>query len=97
MEAKEKAFELVEKAKKFAHANLLSFRQESFNISCKGICFICLDEVIRECNRETVEWWVEVKREVAILCANPDEANTGDLKHHIPGTTISSTNLLDVQ
>jgi len=73
---KEKALELYKKAGEFAHANLFSFREESFNANCKGIALLIVDEADRihinymgrEMDEDIVDkkrkYWKEVEKEI---------------------------------
>ena len=78
-DAVKKANELFKNAGKFAHANVFSFREESYIKSCKGIANMVVDEVISNIdtinydlskNHKTMDisvrkqFWNEVKTEL---------------------------------
>lgn len=65
MKPAEKAIILFDSAREYAHANVFSFREESFRHSCRGIANLIVDEIIRE-NRTSysLDWWFSVKEEI---------------------------------
>lgn len=72
MNIQEKAKELYQKAGKHAHANVFSFRYESFHNNSKAIAMITVDEIIQmleESNSEKniISNWKEVKLEIEEL------------------------------
>jgi hypothetical protein len=69
MTPKLKAKELFKKARKYARANIFSFREESFKTNCKGIALIAVDEML-DCDSDIIKfenhkkYWEEVKKEI---------------------------------
>lgn len=73
---KQKAIELFEKSKPMAHANLFSFREESFNNNCRKIALMVCDEMIKHLEKLSIQesgtslidfgqiYWKEVKNEL---------------------------------
>lgn len=64
---KQKAIELFEKARPMAHANLFSFREESFNNNCRKIALMVVNEILDPENDRLdcdVNYYEQVKQEL---------------------------------
>lgn len=71
--SKEKAIQIWNKCAKHAHANVFSFRTESFVDSTKALCFIVCDEAIKIVQEQSnsispdsakITFWNNVKKEI---------------------------------